>query len=229
MLTCFAHRGASGHAPENTLLAFEKAISLGCAWIELDVRCSADGRVMVVHDEYVDRTTSGSGRISELSFEYLRSLDAGKGERIPTLREVLEIAGRRIGLNIEIKVREAIDPTITLIREYAANGVIALNQVLFSSFDLPALALIRDRDPEIPLGACFFGVPQRLAADAEDLGCRSVHAASDFTNLHFIEDTHRRGLQYFVYTVNNAQQLKHIAAMGVDGVFSDYPEICRAG
>jgi glycerophosphoryl diester phosphodiesterase len=227
MLTCFAHRGASGHAPENTLLAFEKAIGLGCQWIELDVRCSADGRAMVIHDECLDRTTTGCGRISDHTFDYLRSFDAGKGERIPTLREVLEVAGGRVGINIEIKVREAIRPSVHLIRDYVSSGKMSYEQVLISSFDLPALALVKGYDSRIPLGALFFGIPLRMAANAVELGCRSVHAALEYTTRDTVAEIHSCGLRYYVYTVNNVQELNRAKALEVDGIFSNYPEICR--
>ena len=96
------HRGAMGCAPENTLLSIHKAIELGADWVEIDVHCVAD-KLLVIHDETVDRTTNGRGKLIDYSFEELRALDAGLGQRIPTLQEVLEVTVGKVGLNIELK------------------------------------------------------------------------------------------------------------------------------
>ena len=101
-LICFAHRGASGHEPENTLSAVEKAIELGADWIEVDVY-AVKGELIIIHDERLERTTNGTGYVRDTSLAYLRSLDAGKGQCIPTLREVLDSVDRRAGINVELK------------------------------------------------------------------------------------------------------------------------------
>jgi len=95
------HRGASGHQPENTLAAFRAAEAMGCAWVELDVHL-LEGTLLVIHDDQVDRTTSGSGTLSELGLKAVRELDAGRGERVPTLNEVLAELGGRVSVNIEL-------------------------------------------------------------------------------------------------------------------------------
>ena len=99
---CIGHRGASGYEPENTLRSFSRAIEMKCSWIELDVHM-ADGHIMVIHDEDLSRTTNGKGKISESKYEYLSKLDAGEGEHIPTLPEVLALVDHRCRINIELK------------------------------------------------------------------------------------------------------------------------------
>ena len=116
-LICFAHRGASGHEPENTLLSIQMALSLGAQWIEIDVH-AAEGELVVIHDKRLERTTDGRGYVAEQSLEYLRSLDAGKGERIPLLREVFDLVGRRAGINIELKGHGTATPAVSFIDEY---------------------------------------------------------------------------------------------------------------
>ena len=96
------HRGASGYEPENTLRSFEKALELGCSWIELDVHVVGD-QLVVIHDDDLSRTTDGFGLVSTSSFNYLRSLNAGKGEQVPILQEVLDLVGQRCRVNIELK------------------------------------------------------------------------------------------------------------------------------
>ncbi len=119
-LLCFAHRGASGHEPENTLLAVEKAIVLGADWIEVDVY-AVEGELIVIHDERLERTTNGTGCVMDKTLAYLRSLDAGKGQRIPTLREVFDCVDRRVGINVELKGPDTAGLAVSLIDEYVSH------------------------------------------------------------------------------------------------------------
>ncbi|RME06477.1 MAG: glycerophosphodiester phosphodiesterase, partial [Anaerolineae bacterium] len=155
----FAHRGASAHAPENTLVAFDLALRQGADALELDVKLSADGHVVVIHDATVDRTTDGSGRVNQMNLQTLKALDAGCrfdaafcGERIPTLDEVLEAFGKRTFINIELTNYSS--PWDDLPDKVAdlvtAHGV--EKRVLFSSFNPLALRRIHRRLPEVPIG-----------------------------------------------------------------------------
>jgi glycerophosphoryl diester phosphodiesterase len=225
---CFAHRGASGHEPENTLLAIEKAIALGAHWIEIDVYC-AEGEPVVIHDERLEKTTNGTGYVTQQSLAYLRSLDAGKGQKIPMLREVFDLVNGRAGINVELKGSGTAAPVVRLIDEYRWFHEMYGGWVLISSFDHSALAAIRSLDAAIPIGALGFGFPPGHAGFAQDLGAVSVHTPVSLVNRAFVRDAHRRGLKVFVYTVNDTEELKRLRAMGVDGVFTDYPELVTAG
>jgi glycerophosphoryl diester phosphodiesterase len=225
---CFAHRGASGFEPENTLLAIEKAISMGAPWIEIDVFAVED-ELVVIHDDRLETTTNGTGYVTQQSLAYLRSLDAGKGQRIPLLREVFDLVDGRVGVNVELKGPETAEPVMKLVDEY--NGLPGLDygQILVSSFNRRELIKARHLTPDIPIGVLVRGIPRDDAAFAEDLGAVSVHAGLSFVHRAFVDDAHRRGLKVFVYTVNHRDDLKRMRAMGVDGVFTNYPDLALLG
>ncbi len=220
---CFAHRGAMGYEPENTLAAFSKALDLGAVWVEADVH-SAGGELFVIHDDRLDRTTNGAGRVSESSVAYLRTLDAGKGQKIPLLSEVLELLDARAGVNIELKGEGTSRPVAELIEEVLANSNWHADQFLVSSFDHPELLDFGRRMPEIRVGALTAGIPLDYAAFAEALGAWSVHASLEFVNVEFVADAHERGMRFFVYTVNEEDDLSMVRRMGADGIFTNYPD-----
>jgi len=220
---CFAHRGASGHEPENTLLAIERAIALGASWIEIDIYAVED-ELVVIHDNRLEATTNGVGDVTQQSLAYLRTLDAGKGQRVPLLREVFELVRRRVGINVELKGVGTAAPVVKLIHHYIADHGWHQGQILLSSFNHDELAEVRRLDPDIRIGALGYGIPPEYAKFAQDLGAVSVHTGLAFVNQALVDDAHRRGLKVFVYTVNHPDDLKRMQAMGVDGVFTDYPE-----
>ncbi len=221
---CFAHRGASGHEPENTLLAIEKALSLGAAWIEIDVFC-VEGELVVIHDERLEYTTNGRGYVTEKTLAHLRTLDAGKGQSIPLLREVFDLVQRRAGINVELKGAGTAAPAVQLVRDYIVNRGWHYDQVILSSFDHRELSVVKPLDPEIRTGALILGVPRHYARFAEELKAFSVHAGLAFANRAFVEDAHQRGLKFYVYTVNFPDDLDRVRAMGADGVFTNFPEL----
>jgi glycerophosphoryl diester phosphodiesterase len=226
---CFAHRGASGHEPENTLLAIEKAIALGAPWIEIDVFAVED-ELVVIHDERLEKTTNGKGLVMRQSLAYLRSLDAGKGQRIPLLREVFDLTQGRVGVNVELKGPETAAPVVRLIDEYSKGPQgMSGGRILLSSFNFRELLKVRSLKPDIPIGALGFGLPPRHAKFAQDLGAVSVHTSMARVNRAFVDDAHRRGLKVFVYTVNRPEDVKRMRAMGVNGVFTNYPERVLSG
>jgi len=221
---CFAHRGASGHEPENTLRSINKAIALGAAWIEIDVH-RVENELVVIHDNRLERTTNGTGYVSERSLSYLRSLDAGLGERIPLLREVFESVGNRAGINIELKGPGTSVPVINLIDEYVNTGRLSYKEILLSSFYHDKLKRIKSVQPEIRTGVILGRTVPSSAQFAEELGSYSVHLRLGHIKPKLIDDAHQRGLKVFVYTVNHPEELSEIQILGVDGVFTDYPEL----
>jgi glycerophosphoryl diester phosphodiesterase len=227
-IICFAHRGAGGHEPENTLLSIRKALSLGAHWIEIDVH-AAEGELVVIHDETLERTTDGRGHVAEQSLEYLRSLDAGKGERIPLLREVFDLAGRRAGINIELKGRGTAAPAVYLIDEYVNRHGWTHDRILVSSFKPRELKKVKSLQPGIRTGLIVEGLPLHCTEIAEELGAYSIHPGLKFINRRFVEDAHLRGLKVFVFTVNSAEEIERMRLLGVDGVFTDYPELVASG
>jgi glycerophosphoryl diester phosphodiesterase len=221
---CFAHRGASGHEPENTLSAIEKAITLGADWIEIDLYL-VEKELIVFHDQRLERTTNGTGLIMEQSLEYIRSLDAGNGQRIPILREVLDLVKCRAGINIELKGPGTADEAVSLIHNYIKKEKWTHEEFLISSFNHHELKRVNHLAPRIKTGALVVGIPIGYARFAQELGAYSVHCDLDFVNEAFIRDAHARNLKVFVFTVNNRNDLVRMKALGVDGIFTNYPEI----
>ena len=222
-LFCFGHRGARGHEPENTLRSVRKALELGADGIEVDVYL-ADGQLVVIHDDTLERTTNGVGRVAEKSFAYLRSLDAGHGEPIPTLAEVFDTVNRRAVINVELKGPGTAAPVAQLIGQYVQSGGWRHEDFLVSSFDLAQIQTIKRLQPGIRTGALIEKVPPGLAAFAEQLGAWSVHPRKRCVSPELVADAHRRGLKVFVFTINRPADIAFMQTLGVDGVFTDYPE-----
>ncbi|HEY2328465.1 MAG TPA: glycerophosphodiester phosphodiesterase family protein [Verrucomicrobiae bacterium] len=222
-LFCFGHRGACGYEPENTLRSVRKALEFGADGIEVDAHL-ADGRLMVIHDDTLKRTTGGAGRVGEKSFAYLRSLDAGKGERIPTLEEVFDAVNRRAVINVELKGPGTAEPVVRLIVQYVQERGWRYEDFLVSSFDRAQIQAAKNLSPEIRIGALIEKVPPGLAAFAERLGAWSLHPGKRCVTRELVANAHQRGLKVFVFTINRPADIALMGALGVDGVFTDFPD-----
>ena len=222
-LICFGHRGARGHEPENTLLSIDTAIRLGANYVEFDVQLCEQSLVLM-HDPRLERTTNGKGRIDEVSFDYLRSLDAGKGQQVPTLQEVLTLAENRVSLNIEIKSAAGTSAILASSLRAALSDGWSESQLLVSSFHLPELYEFKQMAPEIPVAVLVCGVPLDWAACASEMGAQALNISAEFADPRLIQDAHSRGLKVYAYTVNHPDDMRALAKAGVDGVFSDYPD-----
>lgn len=221
-MLCIGHRGAMGHAPENTLKSIAKALELGAPWVEVDVY-PVDGHLVVIHDNRLERTTTGSGYVWEKTFSYLRTLDAGQGEKIPTLNEVLDLVSERAGINIELKA----PGTAALVAKVIQDRIRThwdVKNFLVSSFYHHEIAAVKQLDHRIRTGALIAGVPLDYTLFAEKLGAYSVHQSIEFVNCEFITDARDRNLKVFVYTVNHPEDIARMDALGVDGVFTNYPD-----
>lgn len=220
--TVFAHRGASGYEPENTLLAFKKALELKVKWLELDVhRCA--GELIVFHDFTLERTTDGKGKIIDSNLSYIRSLNAGKGENIPLLSEVFSLVGRQAGINIELKGNNTAQRTAELLAEYS--GIIDLDNIIVSSFDFPQLEIFKSLMDEIKIGLLYGSLPADWK-EAVSMSAYSVHLDDRIVDRNIINTAHNSGLKVFVYTVNSSLRASDLREFGADGIFSDFPDIC---
>ncbi len=221
----FAHRGASANEPENTLLAFKSACTTSSDGVEFDIH-QVDGELMVIHDRYLERTTSGRGLLSEHSFVQLRQLDAGKGSVIPTLTEVLAVVAKLGIINIELKGVQIEDIPLLFNCLDKAKAALELdfNQVLLSSFNHHLLQEIHQQRPEFTLGALTASLPLTHAKFAQQLNAYSVHIVLDYVSAEFVFDAHQRGLKVYVYTVDRPVDIERMITMGVDGIFSNNPE-----
>ena len=222
-MLCFGHRGARGHEPENTLRSVRRALELGADGIEVDVHFTA-GELLVIHDETLERTTDGKGRVAAQTFAYLRSLDAGQGERIPTLAEVCELVNRRAVINVELKGAGTAAPVAALIAGYVHGRGWSQENFLVSSFDHQQLETARSLLPDLRLGVLSLRPSRAVAEFAGRLGAWSLHPHLRQVTAKLVNDAHRRGLKVIVFTVNTAEEIARCRELGVDGVFSDFPE-----
>ncbi len=222
----WAHRGASGLAPENTMTAFALAEQCGADGIELDVHLSRDGVPVVIHDETLERTTDGYGAVTGVSLCELLELDAGSwfapefcGEPVPTLAGVLGWAEDRLRLNIEIKSPEAGRAVLDLLTEFPDA------RVLVSSFRHDLLLAMRQWSPELPIGFLIDSRFWRVALQRA-IGCQaeSFHPPAQHVNRILIKKCHREGLVVFPWTVDDSSQQNNLLRMGADGWFTNFPD-----
>jgi len=222
-----AHRGASGSYPENTLLAIEQALLAKVDGIEIDVFC-VENELVVIHDEDVSRTTNGKGLLQDFTFRQLQQLDAGLGQQVPTLWQVLQLVNNQTLLNIELKGADTAEPLFELLKKAETELGTEPDKLLISSFNHHLLKQIKKQRPDLKIGALTASLPLDYAAFATELGAWSVNCDRGFINLQMVEDAHRRGLQVLVYTVNDAVTAKKMQQLGVDGIFCNYPREAKS-
>lgn len=233
----FGHRGASAHAPENTLAAFLLALEHGADAIELDAKLTADGEIVVIHDQTTDRTTSIHGTVGKMTLAQLKELDAGshfdvafQGEPIPTLNEVFELVGKRTHINVELTNYASPldllpDKVAALVKRHGIE-----KRIIFSSFNPIALVRARHRLPDVPCGLLAFpGKSGWFARSffAEALPHDALHPEARDVNTALINREHRRQRLVNVYTVNNPEVMRDLFFLGIDGIFTDDPRLAQ--
>lgn len=238
--TIIAHRGASAYYPENTLASFDGAIQLGAEMVELDVQLSRDGEVIVFHDETLSRCTDGRGRTAAHTLSELKKLDAGirfgaefRGTRIPTLEEALSFCDGKIAVNIEIKagvvtgtVTGGIEEKCLNIVEKAGMG----RHVVFSSFDPRALRHLREIDKNSAVAVLYdkkhhgSQLPSEITAmfEADSFNCKQREISRKW-----LDDFRRKGISVNVYTVNEARGMRRLLGAGVEGIFTNRPDVLK--
>lgn len=229
-----AHRGYSGEAPENTLAAFKKAIAAGSDMIEFDIHFSKDRQIVVIHDEMLERTTNGLGRVSEHNLADLKKFDAGfwfspnfSGERIPTLAEVLNLAKGKILVNVEIKSPTHGLYSVTELAEQALKEVKQaqmLSEVIFSSFNAAALEKIREIEPRAYVALLYHREWNFVQEITRGKSWQVLNLRKDFLSLEKITRIQGLGMLVNVYTVNEEEELKKFVNWGVNGIITNYPE-----
>lgn len=219
---CFAHRGASGYEPENSIKSFNKAIELGAPWIELDVRV-VESQSIVFHDRNLKRMTGVNELVSKQTIRSIQSLTLPKDQRIPLLRDVLSVFKNRICLQIELKgagtgviVAEELQVAISL----GWNP----NLLLVSSFDHAELLTFKTLLPQVPRGVLVKGYPLNCIGIARRLGAGSVHIDMDAVSKERISRIQQAGLKVYVYTVDEPEDIRTLREWGADGVFTNYPD-----
>ena len=230
--TKIAHRGASGNFPENTRLAFEKAIEARVDMIELDCQLSRDGHVVVFHDERLNRTAGVRGKASSKTLEQLKRLDVGQwrrkaygGQRILTLEEVLEAIKDDVDLCVEIKSFPDSAAGLELKLLFTLSHYDYLDRTILSSFDYRCLDRVRELAPESRVGILVgsatkedpFEVAQRLEAT-------SILVQKQLATREFLDKAWEDGLDVHVWTVNTVREMEKFVSLGVQGIVSDFPE-----
>lgn len=229
-----AHRGFSGEFPENTRIAFQKAIEVGSDMIELDIRFSKDGRLVVMHDATLERTTNGEGKVADYTLKELKELDAGSkfsprfaGEKVPTLQEILELAKDRVPVNIEMKNQ---DPGRLPIEELAARALGEVKkagmerQVIFSSFYPSALERIRELDPRLWVAFLYHRHWNSISEASAGRSFSVLNLRSQFLTKSKIAKIREAGIRINVYTVNAEDELEQFVRWGVDGIITNHPD-----
>lgn len=213
------HRGVAGLEPENTLEGFEHAIALGCEYVETDVQLSRDGRLVIIHDDTVDRTTNGTGPVADLTFAQLRSLDAGQGRSIPSLQEVLDLARGRVTLLLELKGPFTPDPAA---RTVLANHM--QEQVLFTSFHFGRIARIPQIDARLQTGAIFADPPPDALEQAMALGAISVGIHYTKMTEDFVVQARRLGLNLRAWNPDEEADIRRMIDLDPTGISSNRPD-----
>jgi len=218
-----AHRGASAYEPENTIRSFDKAFQLGADFVELDVRLCRDGSLVVIHDEAVNRATNGSGLVHDLTLSGLKLLDAGKGEKIPTLEEVLELFGEpKHKFFIEVK-----EPGL---EEKLLENIIAREaeeRVVITSFYHTALRKIKEKRKDIKCGVIFACQPINPENLAKDAKASILLPKLQYVNAEMVRRAHKNNLSIIPWPVNNEGDAKKMIQLDVDGIVTDKPDLLK--
>ena len=223
-LLIIGHRGAKGHAPENTLISFQKALDIGVDGIELDVHLSADDQIIVIHDETVNRTTNGNGFVNQLSLQELKALRIADAHQIPTLAEVLDLVDRKIVINIELKGKHTAKPVLTLIEKYIATKNWNYNSFLISSFDWNALQEVHQLNPKIALGVLTETDVDLAIGFAQFIKAKSIHPYFHLLDKENTMLMQQKGFQVFPWTVNEPEDIQKIKSYTVNGIITDFPD-----
>ncbi len=218
------HRGACGYAPENTFASMRKALELGVDGFEFDIQLSKDNIPVVIHDATLERTTNGKGLVRDYTFQELQQLDAGNGEKIPSLKEVIDKFGHKTHLFIELKAEDSVKPVMELLKHSIKTMNLSYERFFICSFNHQQIAESRSLIPEIRTCALLVGIPVTLAKIAVEAGAYSLNPAIHHVNQALIDDAKAKGLKVMVWTANEPAEISHARSLKVDGIISNYPD-----
>ena len=213
------HRGAAGYEPENTLRSFQKAREIGVDWIELDVRQTADDYLVVIHDDTVDRTTNGHGRVRDMSLAEIKNLDAGKGERVPTLQEVIAMAKGRVKMIVEIK-EEGTEVAVLKAIENAD----LIEETIISSFFFDPIRKVKELNPGIMTAGIASKLPIEFHRLHNEFLADTLFLRKDIVSPGIVDEAQRDGFLVCVWNIDDSREVAKYAGMGVDFISSNYPD-----
>lgn len=215
------HRGAKGYKPENTLSSFKKAMELEADMIEFDVRALPTGEVVVIHDFVLNRTTNGAGRLSGVSFDYLRQLDAGGGQKVPTLQEALDFIGQKRPVYIELKGSDIASRVAAIIEAYLHKGWRTEN-LLVASFNLDELRVFQKAMPQVKiLGLYYRGIGKYFGISGQT---QPIRLWRRFNTAALVKMAKEKNSEFIIGTSNRQRQIRKLAGMGVDAIVTNYPD-----
>jgi glycerophosphoryl diester phosphodiesterase len=215
-----AHRGASAYEPENTLRSVKRALELGADMVEVDVRASRDGHIVVMHDATVDRTTNGKGYVKDMTLRELKKLNAGLGERVPTLQEVAELISGKAQLVVEIKVPRIEKKVLQIVKENELE-----RDVLITSFYHPILKKVKELNSNIRTGAIVASRPIKTAQLAMDADSDALFPKHVYVDSQMVEEAHRHDLAVYPWTVDDLNAIEPLIGMGVNGIVTNKPDV----
>jgi glycerophosphoryl diester phosphodiesterase len=229
-----AHRGASGHAPENTLAAFERAVALGAGFIETDLHLTRDARFVAIHDPTLERTTNGTGKVQDLTLAEIRKLDAGMwfdrefmGQKVPTLEEIIEFAAKHdVIFYLELKYEAAWGMHHSLLGALQKSDGAARSIIISSNES--TLAALRQVDPSAMMGLIFEETSQDYAKAGIELGVRQLCPQYRLVTSEMVEQAHRLDLQVATWTVDDAAVMRAMIAAKADGIMTNFPDRLQA-
>lgn len=216
------HRGASAIAPPNTLKAFRKAIELNADYVEFDIHIAKDGEIVIIHDYDTLNTTGVKGLIKDMNLDQIKRLDAGEGEKIPTLQELISIAQKKMGLQIEIKATNLLEKLLLLLKEENL-----LNTSIVSSFMIDELLKLKLLEPDLKVGLLMpveFRRPNLIKRKIDKIAKNnfySLHLYYSNTNKEIVDFAHKHGLKVIVWTVNDRKIMENLIEIDVDGIITD--------
>jgi glycerophosphoryl diester phosphodiesterase len=232
-----AHRGASAYAPENTMSAFQKAFDLSADGIEFDVKCSRDGEMVIIHDQTLDRTTNGRGKVVETNLKELRSLDAGSsfssqftGEKIPLLREVLEEFSKKLLINIELTNYSSIKDGLAQKAATLVKQMCVGESVVFSSFHPYNLIVTRRIVPNVAVALLALpGISGWISRSnvMRWVSPEIIHPYYNDVDKRYVEVQHRRNRKVNVWTINTEMEMKKLLKDHIDGIITDDPSLAK--
>jgi glycerophosphoryl diester phosphodiesterase len=216
------HKGASSIAPENTLKAFQKAIELKADYVEFDIHITKDGKIVIIHDSDTFNATGVKGLIKDMTLDQIKSLDAGEGEEIPTLRELISIVRKKMGLQIEIKSTNLLDRLTQILKE---ENLISTSIV--SSFMLDELLKLKLLEPSLKVGLLLSADlvrPKLIKRKIEKIAKNNfyaIHPPFTTTDKEIVDFAHSYGLKVIVWTVNDREIMENLIELAVDGIITD--------
>jgi glycerophosphoryl diester phosphodiesterase len=220
MLKIMGHRGAAGVEPENTLRSFRRALDLGVAMVELDVHLTKDGRLAVIHDDTLDRTTNGRGPVKDFTLAELQRLDAGQGERLPALEEVFSLVKGKVRLVVELKEPEAAPALLRFFQEERA-----FEFATVISFWHPAVKVLKEQEPRLTTGVLMVGCPVDPVGLAQAARADALVLQYAYVTPKLVAAAHSHNLLVYVWNIDDIDTLNPYLTMNLDGIGSNRPDV----